>query len=138
MSKGLLEKVFRLVLTHICIHIGIGILDFYVNGGSFFESVLLDGIAYLLHDDHESLTEEGIVFNESHAGWVLLSKAVSTLSLIFLYWMSSDSISMRVISMLLSWNLFLDSLRSCFSFLDSRWRVSCQLLIYSWKACCET
>jgi hypothetical protein len=69
---------------------------------------------------------------------VFLNRKGVTLPFIFLYCISYDYISMRVISTLLIWNLFLEIFLSCFNLLDYRWRVIYQLAIYYWNACCET
>ena len=105
---------------------------------NLLESVLLDWLPDLFHESHESLAEDCIVFDQTDAILILLSEERTTLSLIFLYWISSDSISTVVISMLFIWKMFLDIFLSCFSFFDSRWRVSSHVATSSRNAWIDT
>jgi hypothetical protein len=99
---------------------------------NLLESVLLDWLPDLFHEPHESLAEDCIVFDQTDAILILLGEERTTLSLIFLYWISSDSISTVVMSMLFIWKMFLDIFLSCFSFFDSRWRVSSHVAYTLW------
>ena len=97
-------------------------------------------LADLAHDIEESLAEGSVELNncELAAFLVDLRGARLTLSLIFLYWISSDSMLMSAMSMVLICSLLPTAFRRCLSFLASRPSVPAQLCSSSRNACCET
>ena len=134
MGERFLKKMFGFLLTDV----RIVIFCFDFGDGDFLKSVLLHCFSNFLHDRHEPFAQSCVIFNNSDWCRIFLIYALFTFSRIFLYWMSSDSISTMVISMLFICSLFLETERNCFSFLASRVSVSCHVEISSWKAWRET
>ena len=110
-------------------------IDILVN---LLKSILLDRLPYLLHQSHKSFAEDCVVFYQTNAILILLDENSTTLSLTFLYWINSDSISTVVMSMLFIWKMFFEIFLSCLSFFDYRWRVSSHVATSSRNACIDT
>ena len=100
--------------------------------------LLFRSISYLLHDIHKSLTQSRIVLNQQIIFFIFLSYRIVTFSLIFLYWISSDYISIIAISMVLICNLLFVVFLSNFNFFIYLCKVISQLPISSLKACWDT
>lgn len=88
MSESFLQKMFGSILSDIRVAIlKVGLIE-----DGLFESILFYRLSNFFHDGHESLAESSVIFQKCHAWCIFLSLFDFTLSLIFLYCMSSDSI----------------------------------------------